>query len=117
MGVDVTHIIRHPEIDVDDDAVCKAYCEETLEKLMARLNIEGPSKIYKDSWQNSPGTWKIEISRGEELGSIELSLLSDFWEVESFYHYTKLVNCPENDFWLRRLVFKMCIKRSIPAHF
>lgn len=36
--------------------------------------------------------------------------MSDFWEVESYYHYRQLFFCPDNNFWLRHIAFDIaCI--------
>ena len=63
MGVDVTHIIKHPCIDVDDDSICETYCNEICAKLKAGLKYDGKYTVYKNSWEDDPGTWKNSYSR------------------------------------------------------
>lgn len=106
MGIDVTHIVKHPRINVDDDAECNEYCERICMLLKEKLKNEGEYRVHKDSGEDEPGCWGIIIPNGN-VGHVELILLSDFWQIESFYNYRQILFVHEGRFWLRELIFRI----------
>lgn len=99
MGVDISHIIRHDFMQVEDKIVSKAFVLETIDRLKQNLFIHDDQNFffYYDEESNE-FTFKLPIY------DVRFYLHNGFWQIESYYHYCQLV-MHKNGFWLRQLTY------------
>lgn len=102
MGVDVTHIIKHDFKDVKNYKAAKKYLLQTLKMLKEKFCIH---------LDNDDARFEIRDEDVEDLMfrlppfACDFYLRDGFWQIESNFHYCKLVWPIDGVYWLHDRIY------------
>lgn len=101
MGVDISHIVRHNFREVEDKEKSRRFVEKTIAALKKNLLIQKVDDCfeYRYDCEFNETTFTLPIY------DVEFTLHNGFWQIESFYHYCRIVMHDSDYFHLRRLTF------------
>lgn len=101
MGVDISHIIRHDFREVDDKEASKKFVERTITALKKNLLIQNVDDCFEYHYDSESN----EIIFTLPIYNVEFTLHNGFWQIDSFYHYCRIIMHDGDYFHLRQLTF------------
>lgn len=102
MGVDITHIVKHGFVDIDNEEASMKFVLDTIQLLKDKLFIYDSLKsfyLYCDKECENEITFQLP------LYGVEFTLHKNCWQIESFYHYCQIVMHSGDYFWLREMMY------------
>lgn len=106
MGIDISHIIKHDFLDIDNHDEAMRFVTQTMSHLSKTLHIPFESE---DKWDLRYDKDIAEISFRLPIYEVEFFLHKGFWQIESYYHYCHIVMHHGTYFWLRALTFDLAM--------
>ena len=98
----------HPPLDVSDDELCRAYCEQTARLLSPVLKMPVEAKI---NIVENGNAWSIIYPDPDDMDFLilKINLLQDCWYIEQWDNRFEDLRWPGNnqDFPVRQRIFKI----------
>ena len=88
MGVDVVHIIKNDYVDDGTRQTREAYCRKTIAHLRKVLSIKKEVELLYCVWEGAPDEVEFDL---DDPFNVTFRLHQGFWEVNSWYHYCRIV--------------------------
>lgn len=103
MGRNITHIIKHEFRQTHDVQLSLEYAKRTIERLKKALLLHGSYADFELLYEEEYSRISFQLP----VYNVEFTLHNGFWEMDSSFHYCRLVLHRGDYFFLRWLTYDM----------